>query len=105
MDHTPPPGFDVSRQTQKQVAGYMAATSSEKSLDLHTVVVDGDRAAAYWTMAWTQHGDFFGTPADGKRMTMRGADFYRFRDGKIAETWHVEDMLGVFMQLGLTPKP
>ena len=62
-----------------------------------------DRAAVYWTMEWTQRGDFFGAPADGKRMTMRGADFYRLRDGRIAETWHVEDMLGVFIQLGMMP--
>jgi len=104
VDHTPPPGFEPSREAQKQVAAFMRDTSSDKSIDLRVITIDGDRAAVYWTMAWTQHGDFFGAPADGKRTTMRGADFYRLRDGRIAETWHVEDMLGAFIQLGMTPK-
>ena len=105
VDHTPPMGFEPSREAQKQVVAFMRDTSSDKSLELQVLVMDDDHAAAYWTMEWTQHGDFFGAPADERRMTMRGADFYRFRDGRIAETWHVEDLLGVFLQLGLTPKP
>ena len=105
IDRTPPPGFDGSKETQKQVVAFMRDTSSDKQLDLHVLVIDDEHAACYWTMEWTQRGDFFGTPADGKRLTMRGGDFYRLRDGRIAETWHVEDMLGIFMQLGMTPKP
>jgi hypothetical protein len=28
-------------------------------------------------------------PADGKRLSMTGQDFYRMANGKIAEIWHV----------------
>ena len=34
VDHTPPPGFEPSREAQKQVAAFMRDTSSDKSIDL-----------------------------------------------------------------------
>ena len=105
VDHTPPLGFQPSREAQKQVVAFMRDTSEKKRIDLDVVVLGEDTAAAFWTMEWDQKGDFFGAPADGRHLTLRGGDFYRLRDGRIAETWHVEDMLGLFLQLGMTPKP
>ena len=56
-------------------------------------------------MEWLHKGDFFDAPADGKRLSMHGADFFLVRDGRIAETWHTEAVLEVFAQVGMTPKP
>ena len=45
----------------------------------------------------------FGFPGDGLRLKLRGIDFYRVEDGRIVESWHVEDMLGLMMQMGVSP--
>ena len=104
VDHTP---ADDSAQLErlKRVAGVYRDTATEVELELDVLVGEGDDVAAFWTMRWTQQGEFFGVPADGKRLTLRGAQFFRLRDGAIAETWHVDDYVRLFGQLGLTLKP
>ena len=36
----------------------------------------------------------------GKRLSVRGMDFYRFRDGRLAEHWDNVDEFGMLSQLG-----
>ena len=42
-DETPPPGFDGTRESQKQIAAMMRDTSKDKSMDVIDIVVDDDR--------------------------------------------------------------
>jgi ketosteroid isomerase-like protein len=101
VDETPPPGFDGTRETQKQIAAMMRDTCKEKVVDLLDIVVDGERVAGVWRMTWTQVGDLWGmVPADGKRLEMDGMDHFVVRDGRIVRTRHVENWLGVLIQLG-----
>ena len=101
LDETPPPGFDGSRETQKQIAAMMRDSSSERTFEVIDLVVDGDRVTGVWKMAWTQVGDLWGmVPADGKRIELHGIDYFRVAGGRITRTRHVEDWLGVMLQLG-----
>ena len=103
IDETPPPGFDGSRETQKQIAAMMRDTSKDKTIEVLDVVVDGERVAGVWRMAWTQIGDLWGMiPADGKRIELHGIDYFQVRNGRIVRTRHVEDWVGVLMQLGVS---
>ena len=67
------------------------------------VVAEGDKVAARWTSTGTHTGDFMATAATGRAFTVAGVDFYRITDLKMAEHWHVVDMLGLMQQLGLLP--
>jgi steroid delta-isomerase-like uncharacterized protein len=101
VDETPPPGFDGTREGQKQIATLMRDTSKDKTMDVLDVVADGDRVAGVWRMTWTQIGDLWGmVPADGKTIELHGMDYFQIRDGRIARTRHVENWLGVVLQLG-----
>jgi len=101
VDETPPPGFDGTRAAQKQIAAMMRDTSTDKTIEVLDVVVDGDRAAGVWRMAWTQIGDLWGmVPADGERIELEGIDYFQVRDGRISRTRHVENWLGVVFKLG-----
>ena len=101
VDETPPPGFDGTREAQKQIAAMMRDTSKDKTFDVLDLVVDGDRVAGVWTMSWTQVGDLWGmVPADGKRIDLHGIDHFRVAGDRITRTRHVEDWLGVLLQLG-----
>src|SRR5206468_12857312 len=101
VDETPPPGFDGTRDAQKQIATVMRDTSKDKTMDVVDIVIDGDRAAGIWKMSWTQVGDLWGmVPADGKRIQLHGIDYFRVQDDRIVRTRHVEDWLGVLLALG-----
>src|SRR2546421_10601154 len=82
VDETPPPGFDGTRDTQKQLAAMMRDSSKDKTIEVLDIVVDGDRAAGVWKMAWTQIGDLWGmVPADGKRVELHGIDYFHVQGG------------------------
>jgi steroid delta-isomerase-like uncharacterized protein len=101
VDETPPPGFDGTRDGQKQIATLMRDTSKDKTMQVLDVIADGDRVAGVWRMTWTQIGDLWGmVPADGKTIELHGMDYFQIRDGRIARTRHVENWLGVVLQLG-----
>src|SRR2546425_7988812 len=74
VDHTP---ADDSAHLErlKRVAGVYRDTATDVELELDVLVGEGDDVAAFWTMRWTQQGEVFGVPADGKRLTLRGAQF------------------------------
>jgi ketosteroid isomerase-like protein len=104
VDETPPPGFDGTRESQKQLAAIMRDTSKDKTVEIIDVVAEGDHVAGAWRMAWTQIGDLWGmVPADGTRLELDGLDCFELRDGRIVRTRHVENWLGVLIQLGALP--
>jgi predicted ester cyclase len=106
VDETPPPGFDGSLDTQKQLAAMMRDTSKDKRVTVLDIVVEGNHAAGVWTMQWTQVGDLWGMiPADGKRIELQGIDWFEIRDGRITKTRHAEGWTNVLVQLGVTLSP
>ncbi len=44
--------------------------------------------------------DFAGMPPSGRQMRWESIRIFRFEDGKIAETWAMQDRLGLMEQLG-----
>lgn len=70
-------------------------------VQIHELVVDGDRVAATWTFSGTNDGEIMGIPATGKKATITGSHFFRFEGDRIAETWTYPDNLGLLQQLGL----
>lgn len=45
-------------------------------------------------------GEFAGVPPSGRRLRWESIRIFRFADGKIAETWAMQDRLGLMEQLG-----
>jgi steroid delta-isomerase-like uncharacterized protein len=74
---------------------------SDARVDIHDLIVEGDRVAATWTYGGTNDGEIMGMPATGKRASITGAHFFRFEGDRIAETWAFADVLGLLQQLGL----
>jgi predicted ester cyclase len=65
--------------------------------------VDGDLVATSFTDRGTHRGELLGLPATGREVTVRGINIERVRDGRIVETWHVEDIAGLMAQVGASP--
>jgi predicted ester cyclase len=73
--------------------------------DMHyrveTVVIEGAHAMACFLFEGSHVGDFCGIDPTGRRVQMRGADFFTFEHGKIVEWSYVEDRLSLAAGLGL----
>jgi predicted ester cyclase len=64
---------------------------------VETLVAEGDEVAARYTVRATRPG--VGSDA-GQTVTVAGITLFRIVEGKIRETWIVNDQLGMFQQLG-----
>jgi predicted ester cyclase len=72
-------------------------------LRIEFLIAEGDRVVDHWTLSAVHKGEFLGLPATGKSITITGTDISRLAGGKIAEVWHVEDILGMMQELGAIP--
>ena len=56
--------------------------------------------AARYRWQGTHRGLFLGIAPTGRRLSVRGMDFYRLDDGRVIEHWDVIDEFGMLTQLG-----
>jgi predicted ester cyclase len=64
-------------------------------------IAEGDYVVLRVAVAGTHDSaDFAGQPPSGKRLRWESIRIFGFRDGKIAETWAMQDRLGLMEQLG-----
>ena len=68
-------------------------------------VAEGDKVVSRYTIRGTHQGDeFFGVPATGERIEMRGIQIDRLEGGKMVEERAEFDLLGALQQLGAIPE-
>jgi predicted ester cyclase len=72
---------------------------------IEDLIAEGDKVVARWTSRATHQGEYMGTPPSGKELEFTGISVYRIEAGKIAESWNVEDELGLMRQIGAIPDP
>ena len=77
--------------------------------DLHEttedVMAEGDRVARRVRWTGTHAGAMMGIPPTGKRVSVTNISIFRIADGKVAEEWAENDLLGLMQQLGVIPAP
>jgi steroid delta-isomerase-like uncharacterized protein len=98
VDHDPPPGFGGDRASHRELVASTTAGMRDRQLRIRALISDGDLVAVRHETSWVQDGPLFGVPADGRRLTLKGIDLYRVRDGRIAESWHCENVADVRRQ-------
>ena len=67
------------------------------------VIVEGAKAAVFWTAVGTHEGELWGVAPTQKRLSMSGVLLLRIEGGKIAELQLSWDKLGALIQLGAVP--
>ena len=63
------------------------------------IVASDDKVALRLTLHGTHQGEFQGIQATGRAISYVSHEFYRVRDGLIAEEWICSDMASLFGQL------
>ncbi len=73
------------------------------SASIEDIIAEGDKVVVRGLWRGTNKGDIeeLGVTATGKEVTLPGITIFRIRDGKIAETWEIFDMMSVMNQLGV----
>lgn len=65
------------------------------------IVVDGERAAVRWHSTGNHRHSFLGVPATKREVTVSGATFARFEDGRIVEEFVTWDPRTLLSALGI----
>lgn len=86
-----------------QYIGGLRAAFPDLNFTVEDEVGDGEKAAGRFTMRGAHHGEFWGIPATGNAIEIRGVDFLRFENNRIKEIWVSLDSLGLMQQLGVIP--
>jgi steroid delta-isomerase-like uncharacterized protein len=68
---------------------------------IEDVVAAGDRVAVRSMSRGTHEGELLGVPGSGRPIEFRACDIHRLEQGRIVQTWHLEDYFDVAAQLGL----
>jgi steroid delta-isomerase-like uncharacterized protein len=111
--HTAPPGEGSSLESLRHTLATARAGLPDFAFRIDDLIVAGDAVAVRTTVQGTHLGEFFGAPPTGKRLEIAAVDIWSVEDDKLAENWHLEDILGVMEQLsapstgesGATPTP
>jgi predicted ester cyclase len=74
-------------------------------MDTIELIAEGDKVVGRFTCSATHLGDWLGHPPTGRRFdNVAEINIYRLRDGRIVDTWTLEDNLARLSQLGLPAK-
>lgn len=99
-DHTTGPGQAAGRAgVQAKIEGLRRAFPDIRFV-LEDAVVEGDTVAVPYHWTGTQTGPFLDMAPTGKPVRVCGMDFYRLRDGAVAEHWDILGQVGLLRQLG-----
>jgi len=101
--HDPLAGDADIAGVKRQAEGYRAAFP-----DLHMTILgacaEGDTACVLWRCTGTHTKPFMGVAPTGRKMTVEGIVFDRYRNGKLVESFAQWDTLGFLQSLGMIPK-
>ena len=89
--------LDLALLKQTELGFGLAFTDTTRTV--HELLAFDDRAVMRITTESTHSGEFRGIPPTGRRVRFTALVLYRFRDGRICESWTELDLAGLLQQL------
>jgi ketosteroid isomerase-like protein len=93
------PGECWGREQSMKVVGNFAKSIPDMKFDIKEVLVAGNRVVVRGEVSGTPSGELFGVPHTGRSFRIMAIDIQTVRDGKIAQTYHLENWLSALGQL------
>lgn len=97
------PGQEPGPAGIKAIFAMLVEAFPDISLEIIDALADGDRAAVRVACVGTNQGQLFGVPPSGRTVRFNLHEFHEFESDKIVRTWHMEDLFGLFAQIGMFP--
>ena len=105
VEHDPAPGQGPGPEGYRTFFSAMTKAFPDMNVGLETMVADEESLAFAYTLTGTHQGPLMGIPPTGKKVSIRGVQISKFRDGKMVERWGSSDQLGMLQELGVTALP
>jgi len=103
-DHMPHPGPQGPEGVQGAVEMFRAAFP-DSTMTVKFLIAEGDMVAGHAVFEGTHLGPFLGVPPTGRTVRMNTLDIVRIEYGRIAEIWHLEDVMDALSQIGAVAHP
>lgn len=84
------------------IKGFMTAFP-DTQIVIHEIIGAPGRAGVRAEINATHTGAWFGIPPTGRRFTLALHEFHHVQDGRLTQTWHLEDWFGWLNQVGASP--
>ena len=105
LELDPLPGQVQGREGLKEVIRQMRSAFPDMRWTAHEMLAEGDKVVTRFTWSGIHLGAFFGVPATGRRITVKGVVIDRLVAGRMAESRILMDTLGMMQQLGALQVP
>lgn len=79
----------------------LLAAFSELEITVDDIFGQDDRVVGRFTISGVHRGEFAGAAPTNRRIAWTSIRIYRFEGGKVAQSWAMQDRLGLMTQLGL----
>lgn len=97
------PGQAAGRDGFKPMIAAFSAAFANIKIDIIDVIGGPDKAAVRAVITGRHVADWFGVAATGREFSLPIHEFHAFEQGRITHTWHMEDWMGWFAQMGAWP--
>jgi steroid delta-isomerase-like uncharacterized protein len=99
----PVPDIPGTREGFRKVVVATRRAFPDLRVNIEGIISEGDLVMFRDKVQATSKADFFGFPANGKRLAWTEMHFLRIAKGQILEHWTNFDQLGILRQLGAIP--
>jgi predicted ester cyclase len=94
--------LDLAPAARRWIAPFRTSFPDVR-MEIAELIAEDDKVVGRFTCSATHLGEWLGHPPTGRRFErVDEVSIFRFRDGRIAHVWSLEDNLGRLRQLGLT---
>lgn len=87
----------------KQMVTMMRTAFPDIHCTIDDMVGEGDKTATRATLTCTFKGEMMGIPPTGRKVSISGFLFAKWKNSKEVEAWESLDTLSFYQQLGITP--
>lgn len=102
-DNTLPPGRAPGLAGLKNAVLFTRQVIPDVAATMEDVRVDGDVVVVRITFSGTNSGGWPGIGPTNAPIRFIAFDMHRIADGRIVESWHLEDNLALLIQCGVVP--
>ncbi len=103
VDHNAFPGIPSGIEGMRQTYNIIFSAFTNIHVIIDDMVAEEDKIVVRVTANGIHTGEFMGTPATGKRISIMEIRIYRIAGGKIVEHWGLMDTASLMQQLGSAP--
>lgn len=87
----------------KRIVTMLRSMLPDFHIEVEAMIAEGDIVVSRYTATATDSVGYMGLPPTGKKIRTPAIQIFRFKDGKIVESWAARDDLGTLKQLGHLP--